>query len=89
MAKDERLEVQWVTFNTDVRVSSSSGQVRAMVRNEATKLYFGHIAGQPFLIVEDLALPHPATIPWHSVTSLGWVTQPPVDGIGPKEKVLK
>ena len=87
MAKEDRPEVQWVTFNTDVRISSSSGQVRAMVRNDATHLFFGLILGQPFLIVEDAALPHPATIPWHSVTSLGWVT-PPVDGPA-KEKVLK
>lgn len=89
MAKDERLEVQWVTFSTDVRVSSSSGHVKAMVRNEKTRLFFGLICGQPFLIVEDVSLPHPATIPWHSVVSLGWVTQPPVDGATPKERVLK
>ena len=76
MAKDDRPEIQWATFNTDVRLSSASGTVRAMVRNEATRMFFGLILGQPFLIVEDAALPHPATIPWHSVTSLGWITPP-------------
>lgn len=89
MAKDERLEVEWATFNADTRLSSQSGHVRAVVRSEATKLYFGLIFGQPFLIVEDVKLPHSATIPWHSVTSLGWVTPPPVEGAAPKEKVLK
>lgn len=89
MAKDDRLEVEWVTFGMDVRLSSSAGTQRAMVRNPVTKLFFGLIFGQPFLIVEDKALPHPATIPWHTVASVGWVTQPTIDSVTPKEKVLK
>ena len=76
MAKDDRLEIQWATFSCDVRVASSSSPARAVMRNAAVRLSLGTIAGLPFLIIEDAALPVPATVPWHNVASVGWVTLP-------------
>lgn len=89
MAKDDRLEIQWVTFLVDVRVATQSGHIRAMVRNDNVRLSLGTVAGLPFLIVEDKSLPGPVTIPWHSVASVGWLTPPTIGGFEPKEKVLK
>ncbi len=89
MAKDEKLEIQWATFTTDVRIATQSSHVRALVRSDATRLYLGTVGGLPFLIVEDAALPTPATIPWGNVASVGWVAAPTIGGLEPKEKVLK
>ncbi len=89
MAKDEKLEIQWVTFSTDVRVATQSSHIRAMVRSDAVRLSLGSIAGLPFLIVEDVSLPTPATIPWSNVASVGWVGSPTIGSFEPKEKVLK
>ena len=89
MAKDDRLEIAWATFNADISVNGQLGRVRAVVKNPATHLYFGLVFGHPFLIVEDVALPAPAFVPWHSVASIGWVTTPKVEGVAPAEKVLK
>jgi hypothetical protein len=88
MAKDDRLEIQWVTFAADARLSSDRGGVKALVSNEKTKLYLGFIAGIPFVIVEDKALRSPATVPWPNVASLGWVTPPTVSNGEPKTKGL-
>ena len=87
MAKDDRLEVAWATFNANVRLSASSDQVRGLVRSDRQRLYFGLILGQPFLIVEDPSTP--GTVPWHSVASVGWVTPPIIEGATPKAQVLK
>jgi hypothetical protein len=89
MAKDEKLEIQWVTFIADVRIATQSSQIKALVRTEAAHLRLGYIAGLPFVIVEDKALPCPATIPWGNVASVGWVDMPAISGFEPKEKVLK
>lgn len=83
MAKDDRLEIQWVTFSTDVRIATQSGHIRAIVRSDAVRLSLGTIAGLPFLIVEDKSLPVPATVPWGNVASVGWVSTPAI-GSAPK-----
>ncbi len=92
MAKDERTEIEWVTFNTDVRLNPQAQLMRAIVKNATVRLSFGLILGQPFLVVEETmsggrVLTY--TPPWHSVASVGWVTPPTIEGATPKEKVLK
>jgi hypothetical protein len=83
MAKDDRIEIQWATFSCDVRFASNSSPARAVMRNEAVRLSLGTVGGLPFLIIEDRALPIPATVPWHNVASVGWVALPTI-GSAPK-----
>lgn len=80
MAKDDRLEIQWVTFSCDARVATQSSPIRALVRSDTVRLSLGTIAGLPFLIVEDKSLPVPATVPWGNVASVGWVATPAIGG---------
>ena len=91
MAKDERTEIEWATFSTDVRLNPQMSPVRAIVRNAAVKLSFGIIHGHPFLVVEETMVGKVVTYtaPWHSVASCGWVVPPTIEGATPKEKVLK
>ena len=91
MAKDERTEIEWATFNTDTRLNPQMSPVRAIVRNAAVKLSFGLIHGHPFLVVEEAMVGRVViyTAPWHSVASVGWVVPPTVESAAPKEKVLK
>lgn len=74
-----RLEIQWVTFIVRTRISSASSEVGAIAMSDSTKLYLGRVEGLPVVVVEDSALPFPATVPWGNVSGVGWVSQPEIE----------